>query len=239
MPGNDERKVRGGVKRASLRGVPNVRHTQCDCVTRGPRAYIQLMSANCCGHDHHHHRSQPAATPAIAACSGPCSPSTPSCSWSRSAPASRPAPPRCKPTRSISSAMPPTTPSACSSSAWRCAIAPMPRWRKGISMGVFGLWVIGTVIWHATHGTLPSAVTMGAVGVAAFAANAASFALLWAYRSGDANMRSAWICTRNDVDRQSRGAAGCGRRVRHRHGLARYCRSPPSWPGWRSRAPGP
>ena len=70
---------------------------------------------------------------------------------------------------------------------------------KGISMGVFGLWVIGTVIWHAAHGTLPSAVTMGAVGLAAFAANAASFALLWAYRAGDANMRSAWICTRNDA----------------------------------------
>ena len=70
---------------------------------------------------------------------------------------------------------------------------------KGVSMGLFGLWVIGTVIWHAAHGTLPSAVTMGAVGVAAFAANAASFALLWAYRAGDANMRSAWICTRNDA----------------------------------------
>ena len=35
--------------------------------------------------------------------------------------------------------------------------------------------------------------------LAAFAANAASFALLWAYRAGDANMRSAWICTRNDA----------------------------------------
>jgi len=70
---------------------------------------------------------------------------------------------------------------------------------KGISMGVFGLWVLGTVLWHLAHGTLPSAITMGAVGVAAFAANAASFALLWAYRSGDANMRSAWICTRNDA----------------------------------------
>lgn len=69
---------------------------------------------------------------------------------------------------------------------------------KGVSMGLFGLWVIGTVIWHAAHGTVPSAVTMGAVGLAAFAANAASFGLLWAYRSGDANMRSAWICTRND-----------------------------------------
>ncbi|MBX9829887.1 MAG: cation transporter [Xanthobacteraceae bacterium] len=70
---------------------------------------------------------------------------------------------------------------------------------KGISMGVFGLWVVGVVLWHLAHGTLPSAVTMGAVGVAAFAANAASFALQWAYRAGDANMRSAWICTRNDA----------------------------------------
>lgn len=70
---------------------------------------------------------------------------------------------------------------------------------KGGSMGVFGLWVLGTVVWHVLHGTLPHALTMGAVGFAALAANAASFALLWAYRSGDANMRSAWICTRNDV----------------------------------------
>jgi Co/Zn/Cd efflux system component len=70
---------------------------------------------------------------------------------------------------------------------------------KGISMGVFGLWVVGVVVWHLAHGTLPSALTMGAIGFAAFAANAASFALLWAYRAGDANMRSAWICTRNDA----------------------------------------
>jgi Co/Zn/Cd efflux system component len=70
---------------------------------------------------------------------------------------------------------------------------------KGATMGLFGLWVIGTVIWHSVHDTLPSAFTMGAVGFAALAANAASFGLLWAYRVGDANMRSAWICTRNDV----------------------------------------
>src|SRR3954451_17824856 len=70
---------------------------------------------------------------------------------------------------------------------------------KGGTMGLFGLWVIGTVLWHVTHGTLPSALTMGAVGFVALAANAASFGLLWAYRGGDANMRSAWICTRNDV----------------------------------------
>jgi Co/Zn/Cd efflux system component len=70
---------------------------------------------------------------------------------------------------------------------------------KGATMGLFGLWVIGTVGWHAFHGTLPQAFTMGAIGVSALVANAASFALLWVYRSGDANMRSAWICTRNDV----------------------------------------
>jgi Co/Zn/Cd efflux system component len=70
---------------------------------------------------------------------------------------------------------------------------------KGATTAAFGLWVIGTAVWHALHGTLPSAITMGAVGFTALAANAASFGLLWMYRNGDANMRSAWICTRNDV----------------------------------------
>jgi Co/Zn/Cd efflux system component len=70
---------------------------------------------------------------------------------------------------------------------------------KAGTMGVFGAWVIGVTAWHALSGTVPEAVTMGAVGGAALAANAASFGLLWAYRTGDANMRSAWICTRNDV----------------------------------------
>ncbi len=70
---------------------------------------------------------------------------------------------------------------------------------KGSTMGLFGLWIIGTAFWHALHDTLPSAITMSAVGFVALAANAISFGLLWAYRDGDANMRSAWICTRNDV----------------------------------------
>jgi Co/Zn/Cd efflux system component len=70
---------------------------------------------------------------------------------------------------------------------------------KGATMGAFGLWAIGFTGWHALHGTLPSAFTMGAVGFAALVANAASFGLLWAFRGGDANMRSAWVCTRNDV----------------------------------------
>jgi Co/Zn/Cd efflux system component len=75
----------------------------------------------------------------------------------------------------------------------------MAAFAKGVSMGVFGLWVIATVVWHAVQGTLPSAVMMGTVGFAALTANAISFGILWFRRTGDANMRSAWICTRNDV----------------------------------------
>lgn len=70
---------------------------------------------------------------------------------------------------------------------------------KGGSMGVFGLWVFGNVVWHALHDTAPSWSMMGAVGVAALIANAACLALLYAWRDGDANMRSVWICSRNDV----------------------------------------
>ena len=75
----------------------------------------------------------------------------------------------------------------------------MAAFLKGATMGVFGLWVLAVTAWHVLHSTLPHAVTMGAVGIAALIANSASFGLLWAYRGGDANMRSAWVCTRNDV----------------------------------------
>jgi Co/Zn/Cd efflux system component len=70
---------------------------------------------------------------------------------------------------------------------------------KGATMGVFGLWVVGTVVWHSVMGTVPEPITMGAVGLAALLANAATFGLLWAHRDGDSNMRSVWICSRNDV----------------------------------------
>src|SRR5215510_13036179 len=61
---------------------------------------------------------------------------------------------------------------------------------KGISMGLFGLWIVGSAVWHVMHGTVPQASTMGLVGMVALLANALSFVLLWAYRSGDSNMRS-------------------------------------------------
>ena len=70
---------------------------------------------------------------------------------------------------------------------------------KGATMAVFGLWVIGATLWHAVNGTVPHAATMGAVGVAALIANAVVFVLLWSYRAGDSNMRSVWLCSRNDV----------------------------------------
>lgn len=70
---------------------------------------------------------------------------------------------------------------------------------KGISMGCFGVWVFGSTLWHAAHGTVPEAATMGLVGTAALIANALTFVLLWAYRSGDSNMQSVWLCSRNDV----------------------------------------
>ena len=80
-----------------------------------------------------------------------------------------------------------------------------PRYRalaaltKGLAMGGFGLWVIGAVVWHALMGTRPEPITMGVVGFAALAANATCFVLLYAFRDGDANMQSVWLCSRNDV----------------------------------------
>ena len=80
-----------------------------------------------------------------------------------------------------------------------------PIWRsrtalvKGASMGVYGVFVIGTALWHLAAGTVPQAQTMGAIGFAALAANALVAVLLFAYRNGDSNMRSVWLCTRNDA----------------------------------------
>ncbi|MCD7059092.1 cation transporter [Pelagibacterium xiamenense] len=70
---------------------------------------------------------------------------------------------------------------------------------KAMTMGVLGVWVIGVAAWNIYAGTTPHAYTMGVVGFSALLANAASFGLLWRFRAGDSNMRSAWICTRNDV----------------------------------------
>jgi Co/Zn/Cd efflux system component len=70
---------------------------------------------------------------------------------------------------------------------------------KAASMGVFGLWIAGTTIQHALGGTVPEAPVMGVVGALALAANLGVAVLLYRWRDGDSNMRSVWICTRNDA----------------------------------------
>jgi len=70
---------------------------------------------------------------------------------------------------------------------------------KAASMGAFGAWVAITTVQHALAGTVPAAPVMGMVGALAFAANLGVAALLYRWREGDSNMRSVWICTRNDA----------------------------------------
>ncbi|MDF3075931.1 MAG: cation transporter [Alphaproteobacteria bacterium] len=72
-------------------------------------------------------------------------------------------------------------------------------WLKGLSMLLFGLWVIGQAAWHAWSGVVPEATTMSVVGALALAANLGVAALLFAHREGDSNRRSVWLCTRNDA----------------------------------------
>jgi len=84
-------------------------------------------------------------------------------------------------------------------------LALIPAWRprvallKGCAMGAFGIFVLGLTAWHALHGTVPEAATMGAVGVLALAVNVGVAVMLFRYRSGDADMRSVWLCSRNDA----------------------------------------
>jgi Co/Zn/Cd efflux system component len=70
---------------------------------------------------------------------------------------------------------------------------------KGISMGLFGLWVIAAAVMNVLGDALPDAPTMGVIGVLALAANVGVAVMLYQYREGDANMRSVWLCTRNDA----------------------------------------
>jgi Co/Zn/Cd efflux system component len=70
---------------------------------------------------------------------------------------------------------------------------------KGVTMALFGLWVLGSATWKAFQGTPPEVVTMGVVGITALAANTVCFVLLSSFRSGDSNMRSVWLCSRNDM----------------------------------------
>lgn len=70
---------------------------------------------------------------------------------------------------------------------------------KAATMFAFGLWVIGYAVYGLAVGSSPEPQTMGLIGTLALLVNAAVALLLFRYREGDANMRSVWICSRNDA----------------------------------------
>lgn len=78
---------------------------------------------------------------------------------------------------------------------WRATVALV----KGATMAVFGLVVIGKTAYAYTQGILPEAITMGAIGVLALIANVIAAVVLYAFRDGDSNMQSVWLCSRNDA----------------------------------------
>ena len=79
--------------------------------------------------------------------------------------------------------------------AWRSGAA----FVKAFSLGVFGVWVLGATLYRTLYLGMPEPMTMGAVAVLALAANVVSALLLYRFRDGDANVRSVWVCSRNDA----------------------------------------
>lgn len=70
---------------------------------------------------------------------------------------------------------------------------------KGVSLALIGLWVFGSTIWHTFMLGVPRAEVMGLIGFLALAANVTSVLLLMSHKDGDANVRSVWLCSRNDA----------------------------------------
>lgn len=70
---------------------------------------------------------------------------------------------------------------------------------KGASLSLMGLWVFGSTLYHILILGLPRAEIMGGIALLALAANLASVLLLLRYKDGDANVRSVWLCSRNDA----------------------------------------
>lgn len=70
---------------------------------------------------------------------------------------------------------------------------------KGIAMSVYGVAVLSYAGWRVWLGTVPEPITMGVVGALALLVNVSVAVMLYRFREGDANMRSVWLCTRNDV----------------------------------------
>lgn len=70
---------------------------------------------------------------------------------------------------------------------------------KGLSLLAMGVWVLGSTIHAVFFLKTPQAEIMGAIGFAALIANLASVLILMHYKEGDANVRSVWLCSRNDA----------------------------------------
>jgi Co/Zn/Cd efflux system component len=70
---------------------------------------------------------------------------------------------------------------------------------KGVSLSAMSLWVFGSTVYQTLVLGVPRAELMGAIGMLALAANLASVLLLMRYKEGDANVRSVWLCSRNDA----------------------------------------
>ena len=79
--------------------------------------------------------------------------------------------------------------------AWLSRVALL----KGAAMSLYGVAVLAYAGWRAWLGVPPEPLTMGVVGLLALSLNFGVAALLYRFREGDANMRSVWLCTRNDV----------------------------------------
>jgi len=79
--------------------------------------------------------------------------------------------------------------------AWRARAAVF----KGLTMVALGLYVLGHTLWSVWNGGSPEAWTMGVVALLALAVNVGVAWMLYAFREGDANMRSVWLCSRNDA----------------------------------------
>ncbi len=70
---------------------------------------------------------------------------------------------------------------------------------KGASLSLMAVWVFASTLYHTLILGLPSPELMGGIGFLALAANLASVLLLMGYKDGDANVRSVWLCSRNDA----------------------------------------
>lgn len=79
--------------------------------------------------------------------------------------------------------------------AWRARAAML----KGVTLAALGVYILAATLWAISHGRPPAAEVMGIVGVVALIANTGVAVMLYRWRGGDANMRSVWICSRNDA----------------------------------------